>query len=109
MVIALNTLHQNFNTIMVSFLKTKNKTIDKIQSILQSKKAKNISKHAIKVTKNLVMAFKDRNNTNFFEEKVNSNKKYFNYYKLGYFGKNSSHFNKKFQQSNLILCLCNNF
>lgn len=43
-VIVLDTLHDNFDTITASLLETRDKTIDQIQSILQLKKAKNISK-----------------------------------------------------------------
>lgn len=43
-VIALDTLHDNFDTTIDSLLKTGDKIIDQIQSILQSKKVKNITK-----------------------------------------------------------------
>ena len=43
-VIALDSLYDNFNTTTANLLEVGNKTIDQIQSILQSKKAKNISK-----------------------------------------------------------------
>ena len=55
-----------------SLLKSENKIINQIQSILQSKKAKSISKQAIRVVKNLAMAFKDNSDPN---KKVYSDKK----------------------------------
>ena len=42
--IALDSLHEDFDTTTASFLETGDKTIDKIQSILQPKEAKNLSK-----------------------------------------------------------------
>ena len=46
-VIALDSLHKDFDTTTANLLETDNMTIDQIQSILQSKEAKNLSKHAI--------------------------------------------------------------
>lgn len=43
-VLTLNFLYEDFDTTIVSLLETDDKTIDKIQSILQSKKVKNFSK-----------------------------------------------------------------
>lgn len=43
-------MYNNFDTINLSNLKKKDKIIDKIQSILQSKEAKNISQNAIEKT-----------------------------------------------------------
>lgn len=60
-VIVLDTLHDNFNITTTSLLESRDKIIDQIQSILQSKKAKIISKQAIGMTRYLVMAFKDSN------------------------------------------------
>lgn len=45
-VIALDSLHEDFDTTTASLLEAGDKTIDQIQSILQSKEAKNISKRA---------------------------------------------------------------
>lgn len=59
--------------------------IDLIQSILQSKEAKNLSKQAIRDTSNLAMAFKDKR----FKKKANSDNQYYNYYKFGHFGRDS--------------------
>lgn len=58
-VIALDTLHDNFETIKTSLPESRDKTINQIQSILQLKKAKNISKQVTTATGNLIMAFKD--------------------------------------------------
>lgn len=52
------------------------------------------------------MAFK--NNTNSFKRKANSYKKYFNYHKLGHFGRDYSYPNKRFQWSNPNLYSSNN-
>lgn len=45
-IIALDSLYKNFNTTTVSLLEKGNKTIDQIQSILQSKETMNINKQA---------------------------------------------------------------
>ena len=83
-VIALDTLHDDFDTVTTSLLKSRNKTIDQIQSILQSKEAKNISKRTTKVTSNLAIAFRDSNSP---KKKAYRDKEYFNYHKLGHFGR----------------------
>lgn len=59
-VIALNSLHKNFDTTTTSLLGLGNKTIDKIRSILQSKKAKNIRTQVKKVTDDLAMTLSDK-------------------------------------------------
>ena len=82
-VIALDTLHDNFNTTTTSLLESENKTIDQIQSILQWKEAKNISKRATKVKEDLAMAFKDSNSP---KKKAYRDEKCFNYHKHGHFG-----------------------
>lgn len=63
-VLALNFLYQDFDTTTVSLLETNDKTIDKIQSILQSKKVKNLSKQTIRNTGKLAKAFKDKDTPN---------------------------------------------
>lgn len=50
-VIALDSLYDNFNMTMASLLKIENRTVNQIQSIIQLKKAKNISKHITKAIK----------------------------------------------------------
>lgn len=58
-VIALDTLYDNFETIKTSLPESRDKTINQIQSILQLKKAKNISKQVTTATSDLIMALKD--------------------------------------------------
>lgn len=49
--------------------------------MLQLKKAKNISKQIIKVVKDLIIAFKNNNNSRkVLKKKINSNNKYFDYH-----------------------------
>ncbi len=57
-VIALDSLHKDFNTTTASLLETGDKTIDEIQSILQSKEAKNLSKRATGDIRDLAMTFR---------------------------------------------------
>lgn len=59
-VIALDSLHEDFDTTTASLLETGDKIIDQIQSILQSKEAKNPSKRATGVTGDFAMAFRDK-------------------------------------------------
>lgn len=68
-VIALDTLHDDFDTTTASLLETGDKTIDHIQSILQLKGAKNLSKRATGDIGDLAMAFRD----NPMKRKANSN------------------------------------
>lgn len=89
--ITLKLLHNDFNITIISLLKFEDKRIDLIQSILQLKKVKNIGIWAIRVIKNLTIAFKNNNNP----EKVNKDDKCFNYYKLGYFGHDCQQSNRK--------------
>ena len=81
-VIPLNLLCKDFDTITASILETGHKTINQIESIFQSKKAKNLSKQATGGTENLAIAFKNKSRP---KKKANSDNKYYNYYKLGYF------------------------
>ena len=83
-VIALDTLHDDFDTTTASLLESGDKTIDQIQSILQSKEAKNISKRATGVTGDLAMAFRDSNGP---KKKAYRDEEYFNCHKLGHFGR----------------------
>ena len=57
-VIALDSIHNDFETKTSSLLETGDKTIDKIQQILCSAEAKNLSKRATGVTNDLAMSFK---------------------------------------------------
>ena len=84
-VIALDSLHEDFDTTTASLLETGDKTIDQIQSILQSKEAKNISKRATgEGVGNLAMAFR---NNNAPKRKANSHEECYNCHKLGHFGR----------------------
>lgn len=58
-VIALDTQYNNFDTTTTSLLKTSNKTIDQIQSILQLKEAKTLSKRFTGAVKDIAMVFRD--------------------------------------------------
>lgn len=81
-VITLDSLYKDFNTTIVSLLETEDKTIDQVQSLLQSKKAKNLSKQVIRNTGDLVILFKDKNRDAPSKKKANSNNKCFNGHKL---------------------------
>ena len=83
--IALNSLYNDFNTTIASLLEASNKTINQIQNSLQFKKAKNISKQATEGTGNLVIVFRDSSNAS--KKKANSYEKYYNCHNLGYFGR----------------------
>lgn len=82
-VITFNSLHKNFDTTIASLLETDDKTIDQIQSILQLKEAKNLSKQAIRDIKDLAMVFRDKRP----KRKVRSDNEYYNCHKLGHFGR----------------------
>lgn len=83
-VIALDSLHDDFDTTTASLLETGDKTIDQIQSILQWKEAKLISKRTTGAVGDLAMTFKD-NGT--LKRKTNSNEECFNCHNLGHFGR----------------------
>lgn len=99
-IIALNSLHEDFDTTTASLLKTGDKTIDQIQSILQSKEAKNLSKRATGGIGDLAMAFRDKSGP---KKKANSNDECYNCHKLGHFGRDCSlpnrRLNRNIQQS----------
>lgn len=75
-IVALDSLHNNFSTITKSMLKWKDKTINKIWQILASTEVKFISKHVMGVNKDLVIISKSRN---LIKQKVDSKDKYSNY------------------------------
>lgn len=91
-VVAFDTLHEDFDTTAASLMETGDKTIDEIQSILQSKEAKNISKRATGGTSELAMAFRDN------KRKAASHEECFNCHELGHFGRDCPHPDKRFQQ-----------
>lgn len=80
---ALDLLHNDFESTTITMLERGNKTINKIQQILAFTKAKFISKQAISLIGDLIIMSKTQS-----KKKVNSNNNCFNYRKLGYFGKN---------------------
>lgn len=96
-VIALDSLHDNFNTITASLLEAGNKTIDQIQRILQSNKVKNISKQVTRGTSDLAMVFRDSGNAP--KRKANSYKEYYNCHNLRHFGRNCPLLDKQINQS----------
>ena len=84
-VIALDSLHQDFDTTTASLLETGDKTIDEIQSILQSKEAKNLSKRATGNTGELAMAFRDKGAPG--KRKATNEYECYNCHKFGHFGR----------------------
>ena len=82
-VIAFDSLHQDFDTTTASLLETGDKSIDEIQSIFQSKEAKNLSKRATGDARDLAMAFRDKGS----KRKANSNDECYNCQKFGHFGR----------------------
>lgn len=99
-VIALNSLHENFDTTIASFLETGDKTIDQIQSILQFKKVKNISKQGIiRGASNFAIAFRAKEP----KKKANNNNECYNCYKLKNFGRNNFFSNRRLNKTISIL------
>lgn len=96
-VIALDFLHKDLDTTTTSLLETGDEMIDQIQSILQSKEARNISKRATgEGIDNLAMAFR---NNNAPKRKANSHKEYYNCHKLGHFGRDCPLPDRRLNQS----------
>lgn len=60
--IAIDSLYDNFDMTNSSLLEANDKIIDQIQSILQSKETKNISKQVTEGTGDLAMVFRDSSN-----------------------------------------------
>lgn len=95
-VIALDTLNNDFKTIIASLLKIGNKTIDQIQSIPQSKETKNISKKTTGVVEDLTIRLKSSNNhKGGAKRKAGSGKEYYNFYKFRHYAQDCNTPNKQ--------------
>ena len=80
-VIALDTLYDNYNTTTASMFKTGNKSINEIFTIIQSKEAKFKNKHATGNMGNAAMSIQAKtSNPSFQKKKANSDKEYYNCY-----------------------------
>ena len=88
-------LHKNFDNTITSLLEMGDKTIDQIQSILKSKKAKNLSKQVTRVTNNLVMTLRDKD----ISKKANSDNECYNYHKLNHFRQDCSLSNRRLNKT----------
>lgn len=82
-VVALDSLHNDFETTTNSMLESGDKSINEIQQILASAKAKFLSKRATGVTGELAMMSKGRN-SRYNKRKATSEDKCFNCQKLGH-------------------------
>lgn len=98
-VIALDSLHKDFDTITASLLETGNKTIDQIQSILQSKVTKNLSKRVTRGTGNQAMAFRDKEKP---KRKANSDDKCYNCHKFGHFGRDHALLDRRLNRTTTL-------
>lgn len=81
-VVALNSLHNNFETTTTSMLESGDKTIDEIQQILASAEAKFISKQATGVIGDLAILSRGKSG----KRRVTSDDRCFNCNKFGHFG-----------------------
>lgn len=86
--IALDILYNDFETTTASLFKSNNKILDQIQSILQSKKVKNIGKKTTEVIRDLAIGLRNSNNyKKGAKRKAGSDEKYYNCHKLGYYAR----------------------
>ncbi len=83
-VVALDSLHDDFETTTTSMLEQGDKTIDKIQQIVVSAEAKFISKRATGLTGDLAMMSRGRNSG---KRKATSDDRCYNCQKFGHFGR----------------------
>lgn len=82
-VVALDSLHDDFETITTSMLERGDKTIEEIQQILASAEAKFISKRATEITADLAMISRGKNGTG--KRKATSEDRCYNCHKFGHF------------------------
>lgn len=83
-VVALDSLHHDFETTTTSMLERGDKTIEEIQQILASAEAKFISKRATGVTADLAMSSRGKNAG---KRKATSEDRCYNCHKFGHFGR----------------------
>lgn len=92
-VIPLESIHDDFDTKTSSLLETGDKTIDEIQQILCSAKAKNLSKRATGITGDPAMAFRGSGGQQYSAQysgtkrKANSDEQCYNFNKFGHYGR----------------------
>lgn len=81
--VALDSLHDDFETTTTSMLERGDKTIEEIQQILASAEAKFLSKRATGVTADLAMMSKGKGNS---KRKATSDNRCYNCHKFGHLG-----------------------
>ena len=87
-VIALDTLHDDYDTTTASMLETGNKSIDEIFAIIQSKEAKFRSKRATENMGDVAMTIRGKtSNPSFQKRKANSDKECYNCHQKGHFSR----------------------
>lgn len=96
-VITLDSLYEDFDTTTTNLLEAGGNIINQIQSILKSKKGKNISKQAIGGgIGDCAMIFREKNAP---KGKANSNNECYNCHKLGHFERDYSLSDKKLNKN----------
>lgn len=83
-VIIFDILHDDFDTTTTNLLKSSDKTIDQIQSILQSKEVKNLSKQSNGAIEDIAIVVKDSRKSKTIIEPVTNDSKCFNCHRVGY-------------------------